>query len=416
MNSLAHSKILKEALNAIPNKYLEGIVFDSDTDLINKVGNYPDFFASPIRTDEGKAAIDPRWRDYSFFGLDSRADDLHSWLRLKLPKTKLIQHYLEAMIESLKNKQRTDFIKYTGCLSHFFGDTLQPAHLDIDSAMSLTMELLPVPDSMNNIGFNYHTRIEAVTGECSPLDAPQIQGRSIQEAAWRLNGRLRQGESYCRRFIVLIVQALFDNDQAEASAAASIPLTAASQATADAILTSLSLAGVLDASANIVPDVVDLRDFRPDEEYQDMVYGAKAIIDGNRNARPNLMEPVQPGKLNTQNGITEFSGLGVLPHSGMDGPLESWMRWDLPENTFHIFTSLVGMHAELGLAGAVEFELLVDDHLAWRSGRMLATDIAKKVEVNISNANSITLKVVDANNRNTFWDNHAFWAEPQLVI
>ena len=67
--------------------------------------------------------------------------------------------------------------------------------------------------------------------------------------------------------------------------------------------------------------------------------------------------------------IAILPGLGMLPHSGMNGERSCFSSWILPERTFSWFSAEVGLHAEIG-TGAVEFLVLLDGKTVWSSGRM----------------------------------------------
>ena len=150
----------------------------------------------------------------------------------------------------------------------------------------------------------------------------------------------------------------------------------------------------------------------PLEEFHDLVYGG-AVPDGNRDVPPNNA-PVIPGQLRISGHIETLPGLGMLPHSGMNGERCCYMTWILPQNVFQRFTAFAGMHATLAVGGAAEFRVLLDGECVWSSGRMTAEMDASAVSVELGSASSITLKVLDANNGSSFWRNHAYWGKPEL--
>ncbi len=415
MNGYAHAAIMTEAFHALPTSISQALSIEPE--LLAKSGNYPDFFDDPTRTEKDKAAIDPDWRRFCEFPprLEGRA--IHQWpgefrdMRRKAP---LIRYLLEQMIESRTNQEVSAFIKFSGCLSHFFGDTTQPAHLGADKQMSDIREMLPVPEDPAFAAFNYHTSIEAVTGKCGALTTPAIQGTSAVEATWRLSFRCRAAMSYCRRFIVPITQALFRGDLPTAAAASCEPITLAAQLSADAMATACAIADGSFGSDDVERlREADLRLIRPDRQFHDMVYG-EAILDGNKNVPPNNVSPT-PAVLRFPSGVHHLAGLGVLPHSGMSGPRECRMEWGLPLGVFRRFSAVVGMHADLAKQGAASFHVRFDGAESWSSGRMVGSDNAKQVNIEVpSNAETIELVVVDANDGRSFWKNHAFWGIPTL--
>jgi hypothetical protein len=90
------------------------------------------------------------------------------------------------------------------------------------------------------------------------------------------------------------------------------------------------------------------------------------------------------------------------------------MRYGLPAGVFDRFEATVGVHAGLTTRGAVEFVVELDGREAFRSGRLTAADAAVPVSVPLGLSAELVLKVVDANEGTTYFDNHAIWGEPVL--
>jgi hypothetical protein len=73
------------------------------------------------------------------------------------------------------------------------------------------------------------------------------------------------------------------------------------------------------------------------------------------------------------------------------------------------------MNADLTHEGAADFVVLLDGREVFRSRPRTVKDPATPVSIKLDIANELTLKVEDANNGKTFWNNHAYWGEPKLV-
>jgi hypothetical protein len=411
MNGQAHINIMVGAVDALPQAMRQKL--EPVRGLLQTVGNYPDFFDDPARPAQEKARIDPEWERFCRFPASMDGPCLHRWPH---PKTRqdlwrpMITYWMQQAIDCVRQDDLEGFIKFMGCLSHMEGDITQPAHL---MDLALLEELVPAPAAMK--GFHYHTDLEAVTGECGTLRAPRLLGTDVEEAGWRLGAIHLEDMAQCRRYIVPILQALFSGDEAEAVRLSEPPVTRAAQNTADLLYTALCLAGgkVSDAERRALA-AVDLRHWRPDAEAHDSVYGG-AILDGNRSTPPSGA-PIIPAQLRDAQGqVRSARGLGMLPHSGMNGPREAWLRYSLPRGTFARFESVCGMHAGLTREGAVEFIVELDDRPVFHSGRRTGTDPALPVSIALKEAGQLTIKVVDANDEKTFWNNHAFWGEPRLV-
>lgn len=414
MNTQAHANILTGAFHVLPEYIREQLACDSQ--LLYLAGNYPDYFDDPTRPADQKTAIDPDWKRYCLFPDYLKAQAMHFWpghISDQYSRIPMLDYLLQQMVECARRHDNVAFIKFSGCISHYFGDVTQPAHLNPESDLNFIQDMLPCPDDPYFANFHYHTSIEAVTGTCGILNTPELQGTGTLEAAWRLSRRCRSAVAYCRRFIVPIAQALFSRNLPAAELAASEPVTIAAQLTADAIFTAIAIAqNTFDENALKALEFIDLRILPPDHQFHDMVYSG-AIIDGNKNVPPNDA-PVVPGKLRFANGVHNVKGIGVLPHSGMSGPRECSMSWKLPSGVFGHFSATVGLHSELADTGAVSFHVLLDGKELWHSGQMTSDDVAKTINVNIGYSSELTLLVKDANQGKSFWKNHAFWADPMI--
>ena len=62
-------------------------------------------------------------------------------------------------------------------------------------------------------------------------------------------------------------------------------------------------------------------------------------------------------------------GLGMLPHSGMNGDKVCFMTWQLPRGVFKTFSAWAGLHSRIG-TGSVEFRVQLDGITVWSSGKL----------------------------------------------
>jgi len=411
MNADAHVAIARGALQALPTAWRE--LLQPHAHALFAAANYPDLFDDPTRPEADKDAIDPQWRRYTRFPDRLAAQAMHFWPTPIFDQEHacpMLAHLLGSAIAAWRDGLPDDACKFLGCLSHYLGDVTQPAHL---MDLELLAQLLPRPDGFAT--FHYHTTVEAVTGDCLALAPPRLLGLDVAEAVWRLALANREAIRYSRQFVVPTVQALFARDQAEAERLAAFPVTRAAQLTADLLYTALVIAteGATPAEREGLA-TVDLRLLAPDAAFHDSVYGG-ALLDASRDVPPNS-GPLSPARLRDRDGkLRLVVGLGVLPHSGMCGPRETWMRYALPPGSYALFAAEVGMHAELTRDGAADFVVELDGREVFRSGRLTAADAACPVRVPLGHATSLTLTVVDANEGRTFWHNHAIWAAPRLV-
>ncbi|MFA6293847.1 MAG: NPCBM/NEW2 domain-containing protein [Victivallales bacterium] len=411
MNRYAHGNIMKGAFNALPKNIMKAL--HPYKGKIGLYGNYPDIFDDPARAESDKLKIDSAWRSYCVFPDSLPGKGLHL---CNLPGdaqslwSPIVEYWFNLALESCRNKNYEDFLKYIGCLSHWLGDAFQPAHI-ID--LKLLEELLPPPSGMED--FHYHTDLEAVTGKCGKIEKPDFLGTEPAEVAWRTTMKSAILRRKSKNTVVPILQNIFKGHAAAAEKLSGEPVTYAARLTRDLIYTAWKTA-TGNASAREIEKLrkADLRVVRPEDEFHDSVYGG-AIIDGNRNTPPSGA-PVIPARLLVSRGnIARMKGIGMLPHSGMYAPRNCWMRFNLPAGVFEMFEAIAGMNASLVKEGAVFFIVKLDDREVFRSRRMTSADVSLKISVEIGNAASITLLVEDANDGKTFWNNHAFWGDPFLL-
>lgn len=416
MNGIAHTRIMRAAFDSLPENLRS--LWKPFPEIIDVAGNYPDLFDDPTALEETKRAVDPDWERYCRFPETMEARSLHSWPHTidEQPAWQpVLIHWLNEAIKACRAGEIPAFIKLIGCLSHHEGDVTQPAHvLGLLSGVKLMEELLPKPQHLPN--FNYHSDLEAVTGQVEiPLPPPQLLGTTVEEVAWRLSALNTRAVREMKSYVVPTLQAIFADDAAEAERLASPPVTVAARLTCDILYTCLRLARA-DASSEEreALDRLDLRLWPAREESHDLVYGGHAILDGSLRIPP-YPGPKIPAVLRFPEGVRPVPALGVLPCSGLTGLREVWMRYDLPPGIFSRFQAVVGLHAELGTEGIVEFVVELDGQEAWSSGTRTGADPALPVEVPLGQARSMRLLVRDRSDGRSFWNNHALWASPRLL-
>ena len=411
MNADAHAIIMLAAFEMLDEQLRAALA--SQRDLLADAGNYPDIFDNPTKPDAEKDPVDPDWRRFCRFPDDLPGPCMHMWPKHPVTQQQhrrpMIEHLLRSASDALAGGENDAFVKFVGCLSHYIGDVCQPAHL---MDLALLEQLIPPPAHWRD--FHYHTDLEAVTGPCAALEPPRPLGVDVEEIAWRLAGACSLAAVDCRQYVVPSVQALFAGDDTEAQRLAQGPVTRSAQLTAD-VWSSLWHAsrGTLPPNAETLAEL-DLRHWPADEQRHDSVYGA-AIVDGNRRlagAQRTVAKAMLAGDDGQPRAVT---GLGVLPHSGMNGPRDTWLHYSLPPRVFDRFDAAAGLHAELGAAGAVAFVVELDGREVFRHETRDANAPATPVHVPLHDATTLTLRVEDASGGRSFWDNHTVWARPRLI-
>lgn len=412
MNGDAHTIIMRGAFAALPAAIRQSL--EPVRPLIEIVGNYPDLFDDPTRSDEARDRDDPEWRRFCRFPPAIGGTTQHYWPAPIFDQERcrpMIAYLLGQAVAARRAGELDAFMKFVGCLSHYMGDVCQPIHT-VDE--HLIAELLPPPPGMSE--FHYHRDLEAVTGACGPLAAPILLGLDVDEASWRIAQANLRAIAACRPYVVPTLQALFAADEGEAIRLAGPPVTLAAQMTADILYTIVRLA--TEPKERLAPEgihlrEVDLRMWRPDDEKQSSAYGG-AILDGSR-ATPPAGAPIIPAALRFDDGNVEpVGGLGVMPTVGST-PHACWMTFGLPGGVFDRFEAMVGLHAGLTTTGGAQFIVELDGSEVYRSGPRTSQDTAQAVHVQLGQAMRLTLKVEDIHGGTTYFDNHAIWGAPRLL-
>ena len=415
MKNVAHMLITTAAFDALPPGMRK--VLDVESDLVADSSCYPDTFEDPVRGADEKDKIDPQWRRFCQFPEHLAADGQHGW---PTPPTDtphirpMFEYLLGGAVQAIGEGDPVSAIKYLGCLSHYFGDSTQPAHL---MDIGVMKSLLPPPDKFRD--FCYHRGVELVIGEVGPLEAPSLLGLTLDEACWRMANRNAKYFEDCQRHCVPIIQAIFGEREDEAVRIAGAAMTPAAQMTIDAMATAVALATPETNADGLAPsNGIDLRDIRPYDARWDELYGG-VLRDRSRllhNYERTCAPEFHPTKLRQANGtIRAVEGIGVLPDRGLGGPPDCYLRYDLPKGVFERFECQVGLHPDLSIGGVVEFVVELDGEVCERTGPVRGEDVERPMAIALGDARDMTLRVVALKDGDSYFFNHAVWAHPRLV-
>ena len=415
MKNVAHMRINMAAFDALPPRMCD--VLDVEPNLVADSSCYPDTFEDPVRGAEEKDRIDPEWRRYCHFPEHLAAEGQHSWPTppTDTPGIKPMFEYLfGGAVQAIGEGDPVSAFKYLGCLSHYFGDSTQSAHL---MDIGVMKRLLPPPDKFQD--FCYHRGVELVIGEVGALEPPSLLGLTLDEACWWMANRNAQNFEDCQRYCVPIIQAIFGGREDEAIQIAGAAMTPAAQMSLDAMATAVSLAKPeFQADSLAPPNGIDLREIRPYAIRWDELYGG-ALRDSSRllhNYERTCAPEFQPAKLRKADGtIRAVDGIGVLPDRGLGGPPDCHLRYDLPKRVFERFECLVGLHPDLSIGGAVEFVVELDGEVCERTGPVVGEDPEQSLAIALGDARDLTLRVVALDGGDSYFFNHAVWAHPWLV-
>ncbi len=119
----------------------------------------------------------------------------------------------------------------------------------------------------------------------------------------------------------------------------------------------------------------------------------------------NGEDDTDDGNYITLNGQVYSRGLGVHANSSI--------TYNLSGGDYQRFTSSIGLDDEVGTGGSVIFSVLVDGQEVFNSGLMTGGDVTQTVDVDVSDANTITLNV-DSDGDNGL--DHASWGGARLRL
>lgn len=118
--------------------------------------------------------------------------------------------------------------------------------------------------------------------------------------------------------------------------------------------------------------------------------------------RPRINRSIEGKPLNL-GGKTFAEGIGTHANSVFNLSLDGATAFD----------ATVGVDDEAEKKGSVEFIVLVDGTVKWRSGVMRGGDVPKKVHVDLIKAKTLSLRATDAGDGSYF--DHADWAEARVT-
>lgn len=353
-----------------------------------------------------------------FASMDSRPGVLYL-VTLHLPAApaesyEYLRYFLGRAVSALQTNNVGDAARYAGTLSHFLEDWSCPAHsVPNDNMFTLFKQFLPPPEAYRLTPL--HGPVE---NGSFPVDIggyrPALLGTTPDEAAFNLLRRAQEGTVFARGQVIPIIQALYAGDTNACNAAQQKAAVFGARLVADALYTVVCLGrSKIEPSEAASLQSADLSAFAPLEApslympqtsfFSKPYWGCAArgaILTGKGETVPlRLNVPGEP------TARTFSAGIGTGTRSSLS--------YLIPPGVYTRFTAWAGLHADLGSAGQVTFEVSGNGRSLARLGPVSGNAAALPVDVPLDGVTNLLLTVTSAGGDGS--GNFAVWGEPCLV-
>jgi hypothetical protein len=318
---------------------------------------------------------------------------------------KTLHYFISKVVLSLQAKQSGDAARYMGTLCHIMEDFGSPSHtVPGDNMFTLIQQFIPPTERM--AGQLLHSPVEIGEWEVDLAGyQPRQLGSTVDEAAWRLLHRVHEGIINARSTTVPIIQALYAGEPEQVKTQQLRAATLDARIVADALHTCLCL-----GAQRLEPQpAADIASYWP-LEAESLYWPQKQFFSQPHWGHPQVNACLADGRTSHPLSLLR-DGAPYTPSSGISVGIGKPVSYLLPKGSFRRFTVSVGLHAELGKTGRVEFRLLVDDKLS-KSVILNGTDSAEAWDCNITGASRIQLSCENRGLQGKAA--YAIWAEPRL--
>jgi len=314
-----------------------------------------------------------------------------------------MRYYFEKTLESWRSGQVDEGARYAGCLLHFLEDSGSPSHtFPMDNQLTLLKDFLETPPAFRDRPL--HGLVENGTAQIALRGyRPRLLGTGSEEALGNLVERLNVEVRNARAQLIPILEGVFHgSDSAMESGRARAGVVDA-QVAADALYTLLSMAqNRFDPEQRKQLETCDVSSLTPLEAihqsyfpqfafFSDPYFGyptRDGILEKGEEKRPLILNVMKDGHIVRE--VFEH-GLGLGTHARV--------TYALSPNVYDRFECLVGLHAELGVAGKVAYRIYVDGEAVFHSGVILGGDPAQKVSLDVYGKSELSMETESRNDK-----------------
>ncbi len=333
------------------------------------------------------------------------------------PHQYTIRYYLDRLVQSIGDEQRTDSAIFAGVLGHFLQDSSQPAHLIHNDWL---YQLVAPPDGCH---LHLHREMDSADPEEVALKeiCPCLLGTTVFEAAFHLRAQYERMIEASLAQVVPLVQAAYAGDKAAATRAITQPYATATWLTASAWHTAHCIAaGRFDEEQRQALSAICLSSVPHTSAISMDPYAFRPLMDAATDGQ---------GRTVTLRLNVKSADGSVRETSFENGIAMSWgnVIWDIPGSLYREFQATIGLLNGVADDAKASFKAVLDggpvvyeagekaiaDYggpIVFDSGIITGADPSRQAVIPLGAASRLTL-IVECPEANT----HAIWAAPRLV-
>lgn len=326
-----------------------------------------------------------------------------------------LRYFMAKAVQQFKAGRVDEGARYLGTLAHALEDWGCPAHsVPGDNMFTLMKQFVPPADEFRFVPLHGPMEYAQFTVDLGDYQ-PKLLGTSVNEAAFNLLQEVQQSTIRARAQVIPIMQAIYAGDEDASAAAQQKAGLIDATVVADAVHTVLSL-----ARQQFKQEAVDqLRQVdltvRIPLEAPNLAIPQSAFFSkpywGHASRSVALREgkiPV-PIRLNTSDNV-----LGDEPiEDAIAVGTTAVLTYLVPPGVYDRFEVWAGLHAELGVAGDVTFQIRDADGKALATEQVRGDQPAHHFVVPLADQTTIQLVTTAASSDST--SNYAVWAQPRLL-
>ncbi|MBC7352895.1 MAG: NPCBM/NEW2 domain-containing protein [Thermogutta sp.] len=361
----------------------------------------------------------PEIRPYAM--LPSRPKDFYL-VELHLPPDaaqgyELLRHFLGQAVEKLRAGDVADGSRFLGTLVHTLEDWGCPAHsVPGDNMFTLMRQFVLPPEGSDYRYVPMHGPMESAQFIVDLGSyQPRLLGTSVDEAAFHLLGRVQEAIVFARSQVIPIMQALYADDQPAATLAQQKAGVFVGRVVADALHTALSLARQqFDDDAVRPLREVDLSSRMP-LEATNLAWPQSAFFSKPYWGHPTVGVVLKDGKKPTaiRMQIPDCAWARGPINDAIAVGTPTTLTYLIPPGVYDRLEVWAGLHAELGLAGDVIFEIRGNDGKVLVQKKIQGKEPAQLLVVPLAEEERIQLVTRPASRDASA--NYAIWARPRLL-
>lgn len=327
----------------------------------------------------------------------------------------ILRYFMNKAVEEFAAGHVDEGARYLGTLAHALEDWGCPAHsVPGDNMFTLMKQFVPPTDEYRFVPM--HGPIENGQFTVNLGDyQPKLLGTSVEEGAFNLLQEVQQSTIQARAQVIPIMQALYAGDEAASAAAQQKAGQVDAAVVADAVHTVLCLAKKhFDQEAIAALRQVDLS-IRIPLEAPNLAIPQSAFFGKPYWGHATRGVTLRDGKIPVPIRLrTPDNALGDKPiEDSIAVGTTATVTFLLPPGVYDHLEVWAGLHAELGAAGDVVFQIRAADGKALATAQVRGDQPARRLSVPLAGQTRIQL-VTTAGSRDST-ANYAVWARPRLV-